>query len=62
MKSCIRKLIKSFQRVNDILQRFEVCGVLLLYRSKMLSQRVKENSLDMDDVVAEVSEYRTGKK
>jgi hypothetical protein len=34
----------------------------LLYRSQQLSQKVKENSLNMENIVAEISAYRSEKK
>ena len=34
---------------------------ILLYRSQKLSEKVKENSLNMENIVAEISEYRSEK-
>jgi hypothetical protein len=55
------KLIKSLPVQDKIKIEKELEKETLLFRSKQLSQRIKENLLDMESIVAEVSEYRTGK-
>ena len=56
------KLIKSLPIQDKIKIEKELEKETLLFRSKQLSQRIKENQFDMESIVAEVSEYRTGKK
>ena len=56
------KLIKSLPMSDKIRIEKELEKETLLYRSKQLSQRIKENPADMDSIVAEISEYRTEKR
>ena len=56
------KLIKSLPIQDKLMIEKELEKETLLYRAKQLSQRIKENTVDMDNIVAEVSEYRIGKK
>jgi hypothetical protein len=56
------KLIKSLPIQDKLKIEEELEKETLFYRSKQLSLRIKENTIDMDNIVAEVSEYRTGKK
>ncbi len=53
------KLIKTLPIQDKIKIEMELEKETLLYRSKLLSQNIKENQFDMDSIVAEVSEYRT---
>jgi len=53
------KLIKTLPIQDKIKIEKELEKETLLYRSKLLSQSIKENKFDMDSIVAEVSEYRT---
>ena len=53
------KLIKTLPIQDKIKIEKELEKETLLYRSKLLSQNIKENQFDMDSIVAEVSEYRT---
>ena len=53
------KLIKTLPIQDKIKIEMELEKETLLYRSKLLSQSIKENQFDMDSIVAEVSEYRT---
>lgn len=52
------KLIKALPIQDKIKIEMELEKETLLYRSKLLSQSIKENQFDMDSIVAEVSEYR----
>jgi len=52
------KLIKALPIQDKIKIEMELEKETLLYRSKLLSQNIKENQFDMDSIVAEVSEYR----
>jgi hypothetical protein len=56
------KLIKSLPIQDKIKIEKELEKETLLYRSKILSQKIKENPVDMENIVAEISEYRSGKK
>ncbi|SHK11246.1 hypothetical protein SAMN05444280_1727 [Tangfeifania diversioriginum] len=56
------KLIKSLPIKDKLKIEKELEEETLLYRSKKLSQKIKSNSLDMENIVAEISEYRAGKK
>lgn len=53
------KLIKTLPIQDKLKIEKELEKETLLYRSKLLSQNIKENQFDMDSIVAEVSEYRT---
>jgi len=53
------KLIKTLPIQDKIKIEKELEKETLLYRSKLLSQNIKENQFDMDSIVTEVSEYRT---
>lgn len=55
-------LIKSLPIQDKLKIEEELEKDTLLYRSKQLSRRIKENLVDMDNIVAEVTEYRKVKK
>ena len=56
------KLIKTLPIQDKLIIEKELEKETLIYRSKQLSQSIKENQFDMDSIVAEVAEYRSGKK
>jgi len=56
------KLIKSLPIQDKVKIEKELEKETLLYRSRQLSKKVKENSFDMENIVAEISEYRKGKE
>jgi len=56
------KLIKTLPIQDKVKIEKELEKETLVYRSKQLSQSIKENPFDMDSIVAEVSEYRAEKK
>ncbi|HAQ21338.1 MAG TPA: hypothetical protein DCR40_19215 [Prolixibacteraceae bacterium] len=56
------KLIKSLPIQDKVKIEKELEKETLVYRSKQLSESIKENTFDIDSIVAEVSEYRTEKK
>jgi hypothetical protein len=56
------KLIKSLPIQDKIKIEKELEKETLLYRSKILSKKIMENPLDMENIVAEVAEYRSGKQ
>lgn len=56
------KLIKTLPIQDKVKIEKELEKETLLYRAKQLSKNIKENTLDIDSIVAEVSEYRTEKK
>ncbi len=56
------KLIKTLPIQDKLVIEKELEKETLIYRSKQLSQSVKENQFDVDSIVAEVAEYRIGKK
>lgn len=56
------KLIKSLPMQDKLKIEKELEKETLLYRSQQISEKVKENSLDMENIVAEISEYRSGKR
>jgi hypothetical protein len=56
------KLIKSLPIKDKLIIEKELEQETLLYRSKQISKKIKSNSLNMDNIVAEISEYRAGKK
>ena len=55
------KLIKTLPIQDKLIIEKELEKETLIYRSKQLSQSIKENCFDMEDIVAEVAEYRSGK-
>jgi hypothetical protein len=57
----VLRLIKSFSIEDKVKLEKELEKETLLYRAKKLSQRIKVNNLTMEDVIAEVSEYRKRK-
>ena len=57
----VLRLIKSFSIEDKVKLEKELEKETLLYRAKKLSQRIKVNDLTMEDVLAEVSEYRKRK-
>lgn len=54
----ILKLIKSFSIEDKVRLEKELEKETLVYRAQKLSEKIKENSLTMEDVVTEVSAYR----
>jgi tRNA G26 N,N-dimethylase Trm1 len=60
--SDLLKLIKSLPIKDKLKIEKELEEETLLYRSKQLSKKIKSNSLDMENIVAEISEYRAEKK
>ena len=56
------KLIKSLPIQDKVKIEKELEKETLLYRSRQLSKKVKENSFDMENIVAEISEYRKEKE
>lgn len=56
------KLIKSLTIQDKIKIEKELEKETLYYRSKLLSQKIEENSVDMESIVAEITRYRTEKK
>ena len=56
------KLIKSLPIQDKLKIEKELEKETMLYRSKQLSEKIKENSLNMENIVAEISEYRSEKK
>ena len=58
----IVKLIKSFSIEDKVRLEKELEKETLLYRAQKLSEKIKKNDLTMEDVVAEVSAYRTKQK
>ncbi len=56
------KLIKSLPIQDKLKIEKELEKETLHYRSQRLSKKIKENSLTMENIVAEISEYRSEKK
>jgi hypothetical protein len=54
----VLKLIKSFSIEDKVRLEKELEKETLVYRAQKLSEKVKANDLTIEDVVAEVSEYR----
>ncbi|HNY53716.1 MAG TPA: hypothetical protein PK727_09325 [Bacteroidales bacterium] len=54
----VLKLIKTFSIEDKLRLEKELEKETLVYRVQKLSERIKTNDLTMDDVVAEVTEYR----
>ncbi len=54
----ILKLIKSFSIEDKVRLEKELEKETLVYRAQKLSENIKVNNLTMEDVVAEVMEYR----
>ena len=52
------KLIKSFSIEDKVRLEKELEKETLVYRAQKLSEKIKTNDLTIEDVVAEVSEYR----
>lgn len=52
-------LIKSFSIEDKVRLEKELEKETLIYRAQKLSEKIKANDLTMEDVVAEVAEYRT---
>ncbi|MCF8362478.1 MAG: hypothetical protein K9G70_07625 [Prolixibacteraceae bacterium] len=52
------KLIKSLPIKDKLKIEKELEEETLIFRSKQLSKKIKNNSLDMENIVAEISEYR----
>ncbi|MBW8330523.1 MAG: hypothetical protein K0M40_00765 [Prolixibacteraceae bacterium] len=56
------KLIKTLPIQDKLKIEKELEKETLIYRSNLLSKSIKENQIDMESIVAEVSEYRTERK
>jgi hypothetical protein len=54
----VLKLIKSFSIEDKVRLEKELEKETLVYRALKLSEKIKVNELTMEDVVAEVAEYR----
>lgn len=54
----VLKLIKSFSIEDKVRLEKELEKETLVYRAQKLSERIKTNDLTIEDVVAEVVEYR----
>jgi hypothetical protein len=54
----VLKLIKSFSIEDKMRLEKELEKETLIYRAQKLSEKVKTNDLRIEDVVAEVAEYR----
>ena len=54
----VLRLIKSFSIEDKVLLERELEKETLIYRAEKLSGRIKPNDFSMDDIVAEVEEYR----
>jgi hypothetical protein len=54
----VLKLIKSFSIEDKVRLEKELEKETLVYRAQILSEKIKPNDLTIEDVVAEVSEYR----
>ena len=54
----VLKLIKSFSIEDKVRLEKELEKETILYRAEKLSERIKDNKLTAEDVVAEVGEYR----
>ena len=54
----VLKLIKSFSIEDKVRLERELEKETLVYRAQKLSERIKTNDLNIEDVVAEVEEYR----
>jgi len=54
----VLKLIKSFSIEDKVRLEKELEKETLVYRAQKLSERIKTNDLRIEDVVAEVAEYR----
>jgi hypothetical protein len=52
------KLIKSLPIQDKLKIEKELEIETLLYRSKKLSKKIKDNSFDLENIVAEIAEYR----
>jgi len=52
------KLIKSLPIQDKLKIEKELENETLLYRSKLLSKKIKDNSIDMENIVTEIAEYR----
>ena len=54
----VLKLIKSFSIEDKVRLEKALEKETLVYRAQKLSEKIKANDLTMEDVVAEVAEYR----
>jgi ribosomal protein L29 len=54
----VLKLIRSFSIEDKVRLEKELEKETLVYRAQKLSEKIKPNDLSIDDVVAEVKEYR----
>jgi hypothetical protein len=52
------KLIKSFSIEDKVRLEKELEKETLSYRAQKLTEKIKENELTIDNILAEVSEYR----
>lgn len=55
-------LVKSLSIEDKVRIEKEIEKETLIFRSKKLSLRIKENDIKIGDIVNEVAEYRSGKK
>jgi hypothetical protein len=54
----VLKLIKTFSIEDKVRLEKELEKETLVYRAQQVSERIKANDLTIEDVVAEVTEYR----
>ena len=57
----VLNLIKAFSMEDKVRLEKELEKETLIYRAQKLSENIKTNDLTMEDVVAEVMEYRKRK-
>jgi hypothetical protein len=57
----VMKLIKSFSIEDKVRLEKELEKETLIYRAQKVSSRIKPNDLSIEDIVAEVAEYRKRK-
>ena len=56
--SDVLKLIKSFSIEDKLRLEKELEKETLVFRSRKITERIKPNDLTINDIVAEVAEYR----
>lgn len=54
----VLKLIKSFSIEDKVRLEKELEKETLVYRAQKMTERIKANDLTIEDIVAEVAEYR----
>ncbi|MBN2236732.1 MAG: hypothetical protein JW729_04185 [Bacteroidales bacterium] len=57
----ILKIVKSMSIQDKLKVERELENETLLFRAKKLDTKVKKNTLNMNDIVAEIEEYRIEK-